>query len=172
MNNPYNYNSIQDAEDGCISSTSGALNPDCCKDPKYEDRCCFGYVPDPNNNPSCELIGRDSCNSPGNEILCKNQGLNCSTGKNACQADLNRFMQNKPSPPSPPSPPQPTPPSPPSPPTPPSPSHTPGHSGKGPGGKKFWNSAGGIITIIVICLAIALGLVGVTYFVTKKKGKK
>ena len=101
MSNPYNYNSIQYAEDGCISSISGALNPDCCSDPKYQDRCCYGYEPDPNKNPSCELIGGDSCNSPGNENLCKD--LNCSTGKNACQVELNKFIQNKPSPPSPPS---------------------------------------------------------------------
>ena len=44
--------------------------------------------------------------------------------------------------------------------------------GPSPGPKKFWNSTGGIITIIGICLAVALILVGITYALTKKKVSK
>ena len=165
--NIYNYNSFHNGDDGCLGISSPgnppSINPDCCKDTKYQEKCCYGFLPDLNSNPSCELIGGNSCETSDIKNLCDKQGKNCTTGKNRCQIELNQFIKNsKPDPARKPVD-KPT----------RKPVDKPGPKpGVKPGPpKKFWNTAGGIITIIAICLAIALSLIGLTYLLTKRKHK-
>ena len=166
--NIYNYNSYHNGDDCCLGISSPGNPPsikqECCNDPKYQEKCCYGFLPDLNNNPSCELIGGNSCETPEIKTLCKKQ--NCSTGKNRCQLELNQFIKNSKPDGKPDRKPDGKPDGKPS----PKPGVKPGPKPSPP--KKFWNTAGGIITIIGICLAIALSLIGLTYLLTKRKHKK
>ena len=143
--NPYGYNSM--------------LNEQIVVDPIY--KACALY------DGECKITGNTGKGCEG-ETACRKPGQKCFTGKKSTnlleseQDAIDKCKENIMKPP-------------PGKVKPiggktnngPSPGPTPG-----PGDKNFWNSTSGIITIIAICLGIALLLVGITYAVTKRKTVK